>query len=243
MVKLQIIEEETGIKKIIKFKSRGTFYELAAKIKKENFTIPKHFFLISKEDKLPTTGIIEFNQNQQIIIRDADTLEGFGVNFNDITCGHFNLIEVSNEAPDWRVVCNGINLFGNCENKNCKAYNQEVIAQIYNDNYNMTENNGIMKCPMCNNNCTAKTVGFYNCYYNYYGIKYDEDKDQTEKFGIEIPNFSKAVINNNDTVIVNGKEIKVQKTEIGNCSYFSPENGVVQFIELFLQVKKYDFSY
>ena len=43
MVKLQIIEEETGIKKIIEFKSRGTFYELAAKIKKD-FTIPNHFF-------------------------------------------------------------------------------------------------------------------------------------------------------------------------------------------------------
>ena len=44
MVKLLIIEEETGHKKYINFKSEGTFYELASKIRNENFNLPKFFF-------------------------------------------------------------------------------------------------------------------------------------------------------------------------------------------------------
>ena len=95
-----------------------------------------------------------------------------------------------------------------------------------------------MKCPICNTKCLSKNVAFYNCYYNCYGKKYD--KDNIECFGVEIPNFSNAVINNNDCVNVNGKEIKVNKTELGNASYFSTDNGHVQYIKLNFQVKKFE---
>ena len=61
-----------------------------------------------------------------------------------------------------------------------------------------------------------------------------------EKFGVEIPNFSNAVINDNDCVNVNGKEIKVNKTELGNASYCSTDNGNIQYINLNLQVKKFE---
>ena len=259
MVKLEIIEEESNEKQFINFKSEGTFYELAKQIKNStNFTIPKYFYLITDGDKLKTQGKIKFYENQKIKIRDVESLEGFAINFNDITCGNILYIPVSSEVPErkevsngmdlipqlsevpkWREVCNGINLFGRCEIENCVAYDKEIVAKIDDDNYDLCKNNGQMNCPMCNSKCESKTVGFYNCYYNYYGVKYDENKDKTEKFGVEIPNLSKSVINNNDTVIVNGKAIKINKTEFGNASYFSPDNGVVQFIKLVFQVKKY----
>ena len=259
MVKLEIIEEKTNKKEFINFNSEGTFYDLALEIKNgTNFILPNYFSLITDGKKLKTLGKIKFYENQKIKIRDIESLEGFAINFNDITCGNILLIEVSSkeperrevsnginlipqlsEVPEWREVCNGINLFGICSNKNCVAYDKEIVAKIDDENYELTKYNGQMKCPMCHNNCDCKNVGFYNCYYNYYGTKYDEIKDKTEKFGVEIPNFSKSVIKSNDTVIVNGKEIKINKTELENASYFSADNGEVQFIKLVFQVKKY----
>ena len=245
MVKLLIIEEETGNKKYINFKSEGTFYELASKIRNENFKLPKYFFLLSDGNKLSTKGKIKFYENQKIKIRDPESLESLGgiaLYFNDVTCGNIDLIPVSNnnDIPEWREVCNGINLIGLCENQNCKAYNQEVYAQIHDDNYSITENNCQMKCPICKNICLSKNVAFYNCYYNVYGVKYDNNKDTIEKFGVQIPNFSNAVINDNDSVNVNGKKIKVNKTELGNASYCSTDNGNIQYIKLNLQVKKFE---
>ena len=109
------------------------------------------------------------------------------VYFNDVTCGNKNLIIVSNDndTPDWRELCKGINLIDVCENQKCKAYNQEVYPKIHDENYSITKNNGQMKCPICNTICLSKNITFYNCYYNCYGKKYDEDKDETEWFGLK----------------------------------------------------------
>ena len=241
MVNLLIIEKETGKKKYINFKSEGTFYELALKIKNENFNLPQYFYLITDGEKLSTKGKIKFYENQKIKIRDPESLENIrAVYFNDVTCGNINLIPVSNDndIPNWREVCKGINLIGVCENKNCKAYNQEVYAKIHDENYNITKNNGLMECPICNTKCLSKNIAFYNCYYNCYGKKYDGVK--IECFGDKIPDFSNAVINNNDCVNVNGKEIKVNKTELGNASYFSTDNDHVKYIKLIFQVKKFE---
>jgi len=46
-----------------------------------------------------------------------------------------------------------------------------------------------MNCPICNWNCVVKTFGFYKCYFNIYGIKYNKAKDEIKKFGVEIKDF------------------------------------------------------
>ena len=39
-------------------------------------------------------------------------------------------LNFSKKAPEWRKVVKGLNLFGNCINKECKSYNKEVIYNV-----------------------------------------------------------------------------------------------------------------
>ena len=108
---------------------------------------------------------------------------------------------------------------------------------IKENNYSLIENNGIMKYPVCNNNVKSKIVGFFNCYFNYYGIKYDENKEEAVKFGVEIPNFDKCIINDDNTVIVNGKKIYFEKTPKNITNYFyESDNGNVHFLYVVIMI-------
>lgn len=240
MVNLEIINEDDGTSKNLSFPSSGTFYELASAIQDIGMSLPETFFLITNSQKLNTNESYTFADGQKVKIRDAQSLECFGANFTDLTVGKIKLIKTSNKAPKWRCVTKGINLFGICKNDKCEAYKKEVIHMIKEKEFSLTENNGLMKCPICNQNIISKTVGFYNCYYNYFGIKYDEDKDETTKFGVKINDFDKSFVNDDNTVIVNGKKITVGKTPKNVTNYFDEkENGNIQFIELTFQVKKF----
>ena len=69
-----------------------------------------------------------------------------------------------------------------------------------------------MECPMCGCKSKVRNIGFYNYYYNFYGTKYDEEKDELKKFGIYIPDFSNSVISEDNMVKVKDKYYKVFKT-------------------------------
>ena len=45
-----------------------------------------------------------------------------------------------------------------------------------------------MECPMYKGNCCVNTVGFYQCYFNIYRMKYDEETEENVKFGKKFPN-------------------------------------------------------
>ena len=92
---------------------------------------------------------------------------------------------------------------------------------------------------ICNTDIECITVGFYKCYYNIYGMKYNEDTDENEKFGKKIDNFSSIYVNTDDTVLVNGVKYKVDKTNGEMLSKFDQSNGNATFIKLIFQVKKY----
>ena len=97
-----------------------------------------------------------------------------------------------------------------------------------------------MNCPLCNDPCTVKNVGFYKCYFNIYGDKFNEEKDEVEKFGVEIKDFWKQDINIDNTVLVNGKKIQVNKTDEDSVSKFNEydyERNV--FLKLVFQIKKF----
>lgn len=38
------------------------------------------------------------------------------------------IIKFSDKAPKWRMACNGLNIEGICKNKNCIAYQKQVIC-------------------------------------------------------------------------------------------------------------------
>lgn len=103
----------------------------------------------------------------------------------------------------------------------------------------MTKQQGIMNCPMCNCLCKSNNVGFYNCYYNIFGTKFDEKTDDIEKFGTKIPNLNKAVIKG-DKVVIDGQNYEMQKTENNKFSFFNEaSSGKSTFVKLIFQVIKF----
>ena len=228
MVKLYIIEEDSGDKREIEFNSTGTFYELARAIRdKAKFNLPKIFKLLSQGRALKSTEEYTFSNEHQIKNRD-------------LTNGSTDFLELSDSAPKWRIVDNGINLFGYCENKQCEAYKEEVIEIVQEVEIDICKKNGKMHCPICNCLVQIGTIGFFNCYYNYFGSKYYETNDEIQKFGKEIRNFSSSNISSDNTVIVNGEKYKVGKTEYNKTTYFNDKNGKADFLKLILQVKKFN---
>ncbi|CAF1390599.1 unnamed protein product [Didymodactylos carnosus] len=71
----------------------------------------------------------------------------------------------------WRQIAPGICLEGICTNKECIAYQQEVIISIGFKQFDVLvdANASIVKCPMCSNYVEILKVSFSHC--RWYGIK------------------------------------------------------------------------
>ncbi len=243
MVYLTVIDEDSGEKRTVEFSSSGTYYDLARTIRdKGKFQLPKYFKLLTngKSLKADQKEELYFTEGQTIKIRDSQALENFGlINITDVTNGCTDYLDISDTAPDWRTVDNGINLFGYCENKDCKAFEKEVIEMIKENEFDICKIQGIMHCPMCKCPVKVGTIGFYNCYFNFYGSKYDRENDELEKFGKQIKNFETVKVSSDDTVVVNGEKITVSKTKPNKTTYFNDKNGKADFAKLVLQVQNF----
>ena len=86
------------------------------------------------------------------------------------------------EGPDYLTVKKGINLFGNCVNKNCIAYNKEVSSPFGFGTFDLIKDfdANSVKCPKCPS-CEIpllklETCGFMLCRYTYNGRKIENDK-------------------------------------------------------------------
>ena len=165
----------------------------------------------------------------------------FDILFNDVIKQVISKFEIRNlgNGLGWRYCCPGIYLFGICGNKNCRAGNEEVIQIINDCEYDLLKKKGMMECPMCKNKCVANTVGFYKCYYNIYGKKYDEKNNKGETFGKLIPNFNSIDISNDNYVMIDEQKYKIQKTDGENFFKYEETNGNATFIELIFQVNKF----
>ena len=78
-----------------------------------------------------------------------------------------------------------------------------------------------MNCRICNWNCVVKTFGFYKCYFNIYGIKYNKAKDEIKKFGVEIKDFQNQDFNIDNSFLVNGNKVEVNKIDDENVTKFN----------------------
>ena len=244
MVNLNFYFEDTDKYYNISFPSSGTFEDLVDKILELNIHLADDSFFLTKGNRIELEKKYNFEENQKIIVRREGALEAFITTFNDVSSNTKDAIikrkvnKVS-KGCGYRYICPGINLYGVCGNKNCVAYSQEVIQMIKDNELNLVKKKGLMQCPMCEWKCDAKTVGFYKCYFNIYGDKFNEEKDEVEKFGVEIKDFWKQDINIDNTVLVNGKKIQVNKTDEDSVSKFNEYNGEADFIKLVFQVKKF----
>ena len=124
-------------------------------------------------------------------------------------CSKAKVLKFSKTAPEWRYVCEGLNLFGKCAYNKCKAFKKEVIYKVgINTKFDFNKQKKEIKCPICKKNFIPQTLGFWKCEYQIKGEKF-KDGDYSE-------------------VIINGKETKDDDFE-----YFdADENGTTTWSEL-----------
>ncbi len=89
-------------------------------------------------------------------------------------------------APEWRNISEGLNIFGICSNKKCKAFQKEIIVKAFKDKgplpeegiiFNMLDNASNIRCPICNKMINPKSLGFYNCEYQIIGKKIENEEE------------------------------------------------------------------
>jgi len=166
-----------------------------------------------------TFGELSSENTIIIIVNDINNLIGAGsppIDFVDVSSQIVNKLNFSKNAPRWREVCKGLNIFGICPNKNCTANGKEVIYKTI-----LTEkgllfclNDEIVniRCPLCNKIIDPKTCGFWKCEYQFKGKKI-EDGEEKEY------------------------DSKTKETNDDDFEYFDPyENGKVRWISLIIFV-------
>ena len=141
---------------------------------------------------------------------------GFPMMFTDLSKNRTKEIGFSKKAPSYRKVTKGINIFGICKFKKCKAYKKEVVVRIKKKKLDLIKERDDLLCPECEAIIIPKTVGFYLCKFVIYGKKVENR--QEEDFRNE-----EDEANNKDSL-----------------KYFDPElNGEVMVTELIFEVLEY----
>ena len=102
------------------------------------------------------------------------------INFVDVSKGKIKNLKFSKSAPEWRKVQEGLNIFGNCENSECKAHEKEVVFMPDSENdkhiFNLNDNIVNIKCPICRSIIKLRTCGFWKCEYQFIGQKIEKGK-------------------------------------------------------------------
>ena len=151
-----------------------------------------------------------------IIYSNQKNYGGGPTSFTDVSKKHTINIGFSSDAPDYRTVGKGINIFGICKTGNCVTKGDEVIVPIKKEKLDFIKENFNFRCPECKGIIEPKTVGFYMCQYHIYGTKIGDNK---------IVNFD------NDFGESHDRE---------NLQYFDEaSNGKALFISLIFEISKY----
>ena len=124
-------------------------------------------------------------------------------------------IPLSEKAPKWRYISEGLNFFGICENEKCEAHKKkyEVIFKTLENGqsvpeegliFDMQEKRGEIKCPLCEYMFEPNTCGFYKCEYQFIGTKKEGGKP------VEYNSEPKVANNNLEYYKPNKKKEKIQ---------------------------------
>ena len=192
------------------------------RINKSSFSedLKKNFKKI-KETSLSNSLIELIRKN---IIKGAG---GMDFKFTDVSKERIKNLKITNTAPKWRDVKEGLNIFGICQIKECSAYKMEVVYIPENMDieknsfvFNVIEQRENMKCPICKSIIKPKTVGFYKCEYQIIGRKIEEGKPIHY-------------------------DSKPKETKDDNFEYFDPdENGEEEWTKMVIYVlPKQDMKY
>ena len=132
---------------------------------------------------------LEMNLNQihsnSIEAFEAEEVKGglYSLNFTDISKQIHEELYFSDNAPSYRIVTEGINIFGICKVKKCNAYRKEVIVpKIGEKKFDLIKDFEELGCPECGGNVIPETLGFHLCKYKVSGKKFINDKIESFKF-------------------------------------------------------------
>ena len=181
---------------LIRFEYHGSYLmldcqplEIISDIKKIlaiRFMIDRDFKLIynhkplNDSETLLSNNIKEHSIIYIIYLKNLNGGEfgGSGKLFTDPTKVMPKEIKITTEGPSYRTVIEGMNLFGICKNKNCLAYNKEVIHMFGYGTFDVI--NGDKEniiCPSCEFPLISiDTCGFWKCKYFYKGKKFEGNK-------------------------------------------------------------------
>ena len=242
MINIKVIDEK-GNETVIQIREKGINYkDLLQTIKGKTlikFQENAVQIINMKDDKV-IKGDIQLKENDKIMIKNTEGNEA--IIFGDITKEEKKDLPVENDStiPYYLEVKPGLNIFGICENPNCELCKTSVIAiPIEEEEYDAVKERFIVKCRKCRSNVIGKVISFYNCFYNYYGIKFLENQKKIEPFGEEIKDFQKLKIPPDGKININGKSYTIHKTENKKLVYYKEDVEKVNFIKLNFQIQKF----
>jgi len=163
---------------------------------------------------------LEMNLNQihsnSIEAYEAEEVMGglYSLNFTDVSKQIHEEHYFSDDAPSYRTVTQGINIYGICKVKKCNAYRNEVIVpKIGEKKFDLINDFEDLECPECGGTIIPKTLGFHLCKYKVSGKKFINDKSEPFKF--------EGKAENKDSI-----------------QYFNPDkNGETMLVELKIEVE------
>lgn len=146
------------------------------------------YFSYNNEDLINCDKKIKDLNNKILYFKNISKEKVYGgtninIELSDIANQKIVELKSNNEAPDWRLIRDGLNIFGICLNPKCKAKKKEVIyiPEDMHINYNkyykfyLNEKITEIKCPICKKIFKPETFGFKNCEYQIVGKKIDHE--------------------------------------------------------------------
>ena len=171
MINLNIIEEGGNLIRM-SFSLTTTLEELrkdiSHRLKLGYYPILKHEGEILKPDSNKRLIDLDIENNDVILTNKCHEGGGDSIEFCDVSNGKKELI---NSNIIYGTPNKGINIYGFCKEKNCIAYNKEVVVPINKNYFDLLRQKHDLKCPKCNNIIIPNTVGFLQCEYKVKGKK------------------------------------------------------------------------